>query len=154
VASIRPQVRRVGGSRGPSAATLADDPTGAEVGKTGSRQGSEFRQGFSTRSSGDFGANSAFGLGAGLDFREPQQQEAPRHFEPHLQASACEAASNEFAFVSAAAWISPENANTITTASRNRPPRGSRGGWRGSARTGRSRPSLGFGHTGDLSRFE
>jgi hypothetical protein len=75
-----------------SAATLKYDPSGAERGAIGSPQGAEFKQGFLARSAW-FGV-ATFNKGFGRVLSDPQQHEAPRHFEPHLQALACDSASN------------------------------------------------------------
>jgi hypothetical protein len=75
-------------------------------------------------------------LGESSDLVEPQQHDAPRHFGPHLQALACEAASNGCEPDTVDAWISAPNAHAITIADRSRAPRRMLGEWEGRTRTG------------------
>jgi hypothetical protein len=136
----------VGGSKEPSAATFPYDPTGAEGGRIGSWQGAEFRHGLSERSAREVevDGDGVVRLGGASDLVEPQQHDAPRHFGPHLQALACEAASNGCEPDTVAASISPLNAqaSTSTKAGKGRPARRMLRKWRGRARTGESGPSL------------
>ncbi len=66
-----------------SVATLPRRPTDGELGSPESPQGAEFKQ-------GPVSASLPCGIGSGADGRAvvsvgPQQQDDPRHFEPHLQ---------------------------------------------------------------------
>ena len=121
-----------GGSIESSAATFSTEPTRAEGGRLESWQGAEFRQGLEETSACDVRAGDFFGV----DFFEPQQQEAPLHFDPHWQAWACEAASNVSEGFRLEASTDHEHASTIRTAGQSRPPIGAFEGGRGSARTG------------------
>ena len=136
-ASLRPLDRGAGSSNEERAAILLDAPTGVEGGKIGSRQGAEFRQGFSTCGMPEVWTSALTGLGsAGFDLLEPQQHEVPRHFEPHLQACAWASASNGSEPEMLDARASPRHAPAANTASKSRMIERTRVPGRSSAHTG------------------
>jgi hypothetical protein len=67
---------------------LKNDPVETDAGATGSPQGTEFQQGLTSRS-------ALLGtVTLGRLFEEPQQQDAPLHFEAHRHSFAWASASN------------------------------------------------------------
>ena len=117
--------RERSGPGGPTIASVAALPTwkrGEPVGSPDSPHGAAFRQGLASSSSPtEDGASGGGGTGRTGTFPWPQQQEAPRHFERHLQRSECESASTSHEAEDACASPhKPKRPRSSMTAGRSR----------------------------------